>query len=76
MSKIQEQFEAYFKSKYKPAADEQEASIKLSTIDFYRKIDKSFPGLFTPDQLVDFLSEQGFKFTDMEFDFEWMVALK
>ena len=76
MSKINEQFKSYFTDKYKPASSEKDANLQLSTVEFYKRIDKSFPGLFTPNQLVDFLSEQKFKFTDIELEFEWLIAMK
>lgn len=76
MSDLKKQFETYFDEKYSPAKDEQDATTKMTTVELYKSINKSFPGLFSVEELTDFLSQKGFTFTDIDFEFEWLIKQK
>lgn len=66
----------YIALTYEPAPSPGDADLRISTKELFIKIDKGFPAVFTPDELVSLMNQNKFTFWDNDLEFEWLLKRK
>lgn len=59
-----------------PAADASEATVKLSTVDFFKLIERHAPGSFYVEELARVLKSAGYRTTLIGEDLLWLARAR
>ena len=63
----------HLKSRYEPVDHIQDATLHLDTQEFFNKVNKGFPGVFSIEEFTEALLNNGYCFDDTDLDFEWLL---
>ena len=61
------------KKNYEPVTDLGQATFTPSTTDLYTKMQEFYPAAYDPASMVTMLISAGYRFTEVNLDFVWLL---